>query len=433
MYIILFAIFVLRMRNKINNMKKIINYHPLLHRLSDVEHYTLFDSIILHIYSLLRPQAMLPSWESLVQTFAKEDELYKQTAQYAEARLIKLAHRERRESYIMLREWFSRLLEPYGGSEKVQEAALMLQDAADKYDGSYSLPVDQFTKQMLGLLQDLEDEKYARQVEDSGSYPFLSRLRRHNDEFISLYTGRTCPDGLQDEGPLAEARRQTDRAFEAFADFVVEFYNTEEALRPKDPLSSFEEVNKTLKDVINFVDAYIQQNENFYAHRTPGLRVPCNDPLLFLPDEAIPGREIPQLAIASQEIPDESAFTPGHNRYGTQISLCASDPEAFDAALFPIARNSVLRFRNPRTGAFANFPVIDFLSEPGGVKLSGLLVGAPDANTLLGKTYVGNSNTQAEVINKDETHAILTGVQYPATVRVSVLTRVSSLPNPLSK
>jgi hypothetical protein len=394
-------------------MKKIINYRPLLHRLSDVEHFDLFDSTILHVYSLLRPIPLLPSWEFFVQTFALEDKIYKQTTQYAEARLIRLSHRERRKAYMAFREWLDMKMEPpHGYTTKIQQAAQILWDAAEPYNGSYALPVDEFSTKMLGLIRDIEDEQYAEQMAITDSYIYISRLKRLNTAFMTLYDERTCSDDLQDEGLLAEARLHSDHAFAAFAEFVVWYYHTDEARRIEDPRIPNNRVDESLTDIIRFLDIFIRRYEGFYARRK--MKRLLAEYQAAHPGEDLPAREIPQLAIASQEVLEESAAAPG---YGVQMALHASDPAAFDDALFPGARKSVVRFRKPETEAFVDFPVADFLSAPGGRTLSGLLLDAPDLNTVFGKPFAGEGGVRAEVVKDDETLAILEGVQYPASMR----------------
>ena len=418
-------------------MKKIINYRPLLHRLSDVEHFDLFDSTILHVYSLLRPIPLLPSWEFFVQTFALEDKLYKQTTQYAEARLVKLSHRERRRAYMAFREWLdirmgspcnyntSEILEgfvPYfsGGDEQpngytseIQKAARILWDAAEPYNGSYALPVDEFSIKMVGLIRDLEDKQYAEQMEITCSDIYIKRLKRLNTAFMTLYDERTCSDDLQDEGLLAEARLHTDHAFAAFAEFVVWYYETDEARRIEDPRIPNNRVDESLEDIIRFLDIFIRRYEGFYARRRRKRLLAEHQ--AAHPGEELPAREIPRLGVASQEVRGESEAAPG---YGVQTSLYASDPAAFDDALFPGARKGVVRFRKPETEDFVDFPVADFLSAPGSTTLSGLLLDAPDQNTFFGKPFAGEGGIRAEVVKDGETLAVLEGVQYPAVMRV---------------
>jgi hypothetical protein len=89
---------------------------------------------------------------------------------------------------------------------------------------------------------------------------------------------------------------------------------------------------------------------------------------------------------------------------------------AADAALYPAARNGVLRLGYSDTDDVEDFPIPDFLFDADGTTPIGLLADAPNLNTFFIKPFQGVDVAEAEVLKDGELLAILLDVQYPATM-----------------
>jgi hypothetical protein len=394
-------------------MKKIANYLSLVRRLRNAEHYDIFENVVLHIAAIvLKPAALLPAWNYFLQIFGKEDEIYKRNPKHAETKLIKETHEKRKTSYMAFKLCIETAV--YSDDAQVKAAGQTLADVIDNYSDIYYAPMTEASALVMNMIQEVKKEKYAPQVTLVGAGNFINRLKEDNDEFMAIYAERTSNKEYQkDEGSLVEARRQTDLAFANFADSVNVFYRTNEMQSPKDP-----EVSATLSDIIHFVNSYIHQYETIYARRNPKYRPGSDDnDEPTQPGEDQPADSLPEITVAEQAILGNSVAVSG---YGMQMSLRASDQEAFATALYPIARNGVVRLYNPESEAFDDFPVSGFLLDDDGTTPIGLIVDVPATNVFFEKPFMGIGDAQrAELLKDDEPLGILLDVQYPATMIAS--------------
>lgn len=392
-------------------MKRIIIRISFLKRLRNAEHFDFYDNIVDYILArILKPAGLLPFWNLLLQLFRKEDEIYKRYLKQEDTILVREAHETRKSAYM----WLKRSVEAntYNVNASVKAAAESLMRILDNYSEAYGAPMNEFSAQVVNMIQDFRLPKYAAAVALVGVGDAIEQLKTANDAFMSLYSGRAYSyEEQKDEGSLVEARTQLDHEFVNFAEAVNVFYRSNELQHSKDP-----EVSATLAELIRFINSYIRQHETIYARRIPKYRPGSNDDTPSAPDEDIPAG-LPQIVIASQEILVGDVSLP--TGLGTQMSLRASDPEAFAAALYPIARGGVARLWNPETEAYDDFPIADFLVDDSSTVPAGLIVDVPASNVFFEKPFIGIGDSPAEVFKDDDSLAALLGLQYPATTRVN--------------
>jgi hypothetical protein len=394
-------------------MLAIIYQGTILKRLRNAEHFDVFENIILHAQGkTIKPTALLPAWNVFLTTFGKEDAIYKRASKREETALIKKTHEKRKTSFM----GFKHLLvaTSYSETPAIKEAAELLTRVVENYAQANYVPMTEASALFVNLLQDLSKPKHADKIAlITGAAEAVSHIERDNDAFMTLFAERTYTEGEEKiEGSMIDARNQTDQKFADLAEAINVFYKMNELQQPKDP-----EVSEFLSDFIVFINSYISKHESIYARRNPKYQSGSSKP--SSPEENLPGEDgtpaetVPQLIIFAQEILGDSVLMPG---FGTQMSLQADDTGAFAAALYPDAKNGVLKLTYPGTENVDSFPIADFLFAVDGTTPIGILVDAPNTNTFFNKPFTGVDTTEAEVFKGEEHLATLLGVEYPATM-----------------
>jgi hypothetical protein len=390
---------------------EIVCKSTLLHHLRNGEHFDLFRAIVKHIQAIgIKPAGLMNAWNHFLQAFTKEDIIYKRAAKRAGTALVKAAHEKRKKSYMALKLMIEAT--SYDGTPAAKEAAGALLEMMENYAAANYAPMTEASALFVNLIQDLGKDIYADKVAlIMGAETAINNLNLHNEDFMTLYEERALAgEEGKIEGTMRDARKLVDQKFAVLVDSINSFYFVAETQTPKD-----QEVSEALSSIIVFVNSYLSQYETILARRGAGTHAGSNKP--SLPDEGddpfFPGDGIPQLAIAAQETLGESQAMPG---FGVQMSLRAADATAFAAALYPDARNGLLRLTWPETENGESFPIADFLFDTDGTTPVGLLVDAPDIYTFFIKPFTGTDPAGAAVYKGDELLATLTGVQFPATI-----------------
>jgi hypothetical protein len=390
-------------------IKSIITF---VRRLRNAEHFDFYANILGHLKSkVLKPAALLPLWNALLQQFEREDRIYKRYIRREETKQVKGAHDKRKKAYMALKLVLETGL--YSDAAPVEEAAQSLKVVMDNYSTANYAPMTEASAMIANLIQDIEQPMYADSLALlPGAQAAINRLKQDNENFMNLYYNRASGwEGERDEGSMLNARAAVDRDFATLTNAINVYYQANEMQPSKDP-----EVSATLADVIHSINSYIHQYETIYARRNPKYRPADDQPSLPGGDDQ-PGSGIPEIAIAAQQILGESVSVSG---YGLQMSLRASDPDTFAATLYPIALNGVVMIENPETEAFDSFPVGGFLFDADGTTPTGLLVDVPAQNIFFEKPFMGISDPQqVELLKGDELLAVLLDVKYPATMIAS--------------
>ncbi|MDR1646148.1 MAG: DUF6261 family protein [Tannerellaceae bacterium] len=390
-------------------MLKIIYVPSFPARLRNAEHFDMYEHIVLHLaVKGLKPSAAVVAWNDFLLSFDKEDELYKRSAKQEETQQIKAVHEKRKTSYVVLR----RIMELAAMSEtpEVKEAGEALMHVMENYSKTYYAPMTEASALIFNLVQDMEKEKNAPKVAlIHGAQDAIARLKRDNDAFMTLYAERTVNENDQKhDGRLVEARRQSDGKFGIVVDCVNALYYANEVSPNKDP-----EVSELLGDAIRFINSFLRKYEAIYSRRNPRYHLGKDDQPAGGDDET-PGSTTPQLAISAQAV---VGTITGMTGLGAQMSLQATDAVLFAGILYPEAKDGQMKIMNPETDTIETLPVADFLYDTDGTTPIGLLVDPPAANVFFEKPFYGFGGTRtAEIIKNDRTLAILTGLQYPATM-----------------
>ncbi|MDR2118329.1 MAG: DUF6261 family protein [Tannerellaceae bacterium] len=391
-------------------MHKITYKSAFLAHLRNAEHYDLFRNIVHNVEIIgVKPAALLLIWNLFRQAFDKEDRIYKRAARREETAQINEAHEKRKTAYMALK----RLIESasYSATPSVKTAADLLLWMMENYSSAYYVAMNESSALFDNLVQDFAKEQHAEKVAlIPGAGAAIARLEQDNEDFMTLYAGRALVEEEEkEEGSMFEARKDVEQKFDVAVEAINTFYRINELQVPKDA-----EVSEALSKIILFINAYLRQHEATYARRNPKYHAGGGDqpsPPDGEPSE--PGDATPQLVVASQETLGESQQMPG---YGTQMSLRAADAAAFAAALYPAAKNGILRLGYSDTEDVEDFPIPDFLFDTDGTTPIGLLVDAPNLNTFFIKPFQGIDVAEAEVLKDGELLAILLDVQYPATM-----------------
>ncbi|MDR2810852.1 MAG: DUF6261 family protein [Tannerellaceae bacterium] len=393
-------------------MLEIIIQPSVMGKLRNAEHFDMLFNVVLHVKSKgeLKPAALLTSWNAFDQAFDHEDKIYKRAAKREETTLIKAAHEKRKKSYM----GFKYLVEAasYDGTPASQDAAKLILSVMENYHSAYYAPMTEASALFVNLVQDMEKENHADKVAlITGAAVALANLKANNEAFITLMAGRTfAEEEAKVEGTMSDARKQTDQKFTLFAEDVNAFYRTNERAATKDP-----EVSALLADIIVFINSYIHKYETTYSRRNAKYHSGGNKP--SQPDEELPDEPaqpaIPEFSINAQETLGNSSVISG---YGTQMTLRATDPEAFADVLYPVARGGILKLAYPETENAELYPIADFLFDTDGTTPIGLLVDAPNAYTAFAKPFVASGPAETQVLKDDQLLAILLEVQFPATM-----------------
>lgn len=388
-------------------MTTIKSSRTLAKRLRNAEHFDFYDNIVNHLRdTTLKPAGLVPIWDAFVQSFEREDVIYKRYLRLEETRNVQEARDKRQKSLVALKLAVETGL--YSDQPQVTEAAASLTKVIDNYAAATHSPMTETSAMIENMIQDLKLPQYAAAVAlVLGVSAAIDRLKEDNDAFMDVYFDRASLwEGERGEGSLFDARGQTDQSFARLSEAINVFYQANELQQPKDP-----DVAATLSAAIHAINTYIHQYETIYARRNAGYHVPKDD----APGEDAPGGgedappAIPQLAIADQEILGEVSGKP---KYGLQMSLRAADAEAFAAVLYPEATDGAVHM----VGEYEEsaFPVADFLMDGDGTTVAGLLVGAP-GKMYFNKPFYDGGPAQATVVKDGRILAILTGALYPGT------------------
>jgi hypothetical protein len=386
-------------------MKLIVIRRSLISRLRNAEHFDIFENIVEHVGTLtLKPVELRPYWNAFLKLFEKEDQVYKRSQKYSETRLIQTANQQRQAAYLTVKGMID--IAAYSDSLAVREASQQLTDIVENYGAIYNKPMTEASSLIFNMIQDLRSAKYAPAVAQLNMTSAVDRLERENEAFKALYVERTTnQEGVRDEGGMSDIRPKVDDAFNTFADKVNIFYQVNEEVG-KDA-----DTRAVLSDIIRFVDSFLHRYEAIYSRRSAKVHF-GKEP--SSPDDPLPDDEtgeIPRLAIGLQSVVGESATMSG---FGAQMSLRASDPEAFTDALYPMARNGHLRMKDPTDGAYYNFPIAEFIIEDDDTQPAGFFVDPYSQSAFFEKPFMGLGVTEAEVIRDGETLAYLDDVSYPA-------------------
>ncbi|MDR2119167.1 MAG: DUF6261 family protein [Tannerellaceae bacterium] len=383
-----------------------------LRRLRNAEHFDLFDTIVRHAKSkgTMKPPGLVPSWTAFLQSFDKEDRIYKRAARREETVLINAAHEKRKNSYRALKY----LVEAASFDETpgVKEAARVILRVMENYP-ALRAPMNEASALFTNFIQDAEKTDHAAKIAlITGAGNAIVSLKLHNDAFIDLYAGRSMAEGDdREEGTMGEARTDTDEKFVLLAEDINAFYRANERSASKDA-----EVSELLSDLIRFINNYLHEHKLIFSRRsgkyTAGSGGGSHKP--SPPDEEQPPvPEIPEFSISAQETLGNSTVIPD---YGTQMTLRATDTQAFAAVLYPVARGGILKLIDPDTEQEEDYPVADFLFDADGTTPVGLLVDAPNNTTALAKPFNGIGPAIAEVLKDGLLLAILLDVQFPASM-----------------
>ncbi|MDR1646096.1 MAG: DUF6261 family protein [Tannerellaceae bacterium] len=374
-----------------------IIFHPSFpKKLRNAEHFDLYENIAKHFEGKELPPLLVPFLTKFLQSFAREDTIYKRYLNKENTRLVKEAHEKRKVSIMALKRTFE--LGAYSEETPQQTAAASLLRVMENYSAAYYAPMTETSAMIVNMIQDLKLPQYASAITLLNATDAIARLKRDNDEFMTLYAERAYNEGEQkDEGSLFEARNQDDHDFGNLANAINVFYQANEMQHPKDPA-----VSTVLGDIIRFINSYLRQHEAIYARRNPQYHPGGSDKPS--PDEDLPGEEIPILIITAQAIA------------GTLMSLTV------DAAAFaPVAestKDGFVYIKSPETNTFVAFPITSLLMDTDEVTPIGCLVDPPASNETFDKPFFGFGPAEAYITYQDgETLAILQGAQYPSMTR----------------
>ncbi|MDR1937609.1 MAG: DUF6261 family protein [Tannerellaceae bacterium] len=385
-------------------MKFVKKFLFLLRSLRNGEHFDFYWSIVDFIKGNNSiPPALTALWKNVVRLFDKEDDIYKRSLKSIETKFIQEADRKRDDSFMMLRRGVEFAL--YNEDPQIKNGAKTLMEVMDNYKDACRMPFGENTSLIINMIQDLRKPRYAGMVTLLGLTEAVSKLEENNAAFKEIYTERTLNINEQKvQGTMSDIRPQLDKAFFDFTDGLNALYKTNELLEKNAAM------REQLGGMIDFINSYIGQYERIFARRNAKYKVgkPGGDGKDDMPETEIPG-----LLIAGQEILGQSDL-PGMSDFGTMMSLVAADAELFRTTLYPIARGSVLRLTNEEEDT--DFPVMDFLKDAAD-NIIGLLVEAPDPDTVFVKPFQGTHEQDAELLKDDEPIAVLEKVSYPVIMK----------------
>ncbi|MDR1644972.1 MAG: DUF6261 family protein [Tannerellaceae bacterium] len=390
-------------------MTLITSFLALVRRLRNAEHFDLFERFASFFRGkTLHPVSLAPFCVTFLQSFDKEDLIYKRYLRKEDTMFVKDQHEKRKVAYMSLKRTAE--LGAYSDNAQLVAASESIMRVINNYSDAYYAPMTEATAQILNMIQDLKLPKYASAITLLGASDAIERLNTENEAFKDLYTNRALEwEGEKSEGSLTNARTQTEQDFSRLAEAINISYAFNEMQRPKDPV-----VSAFLSECILFINSYIHQYEAIYARRNPKYRPGKEDNKPGIPGEDLPGYNLPEFIVSSQAIVGSSS---DGSSAGTHMSLAVTDAVAFAAALYPIAKDGVVRILNPENDTYEDLPVSDFLFDTDGTTPVGLLVAPPAANVFFDKPFQGFGDIQTvDVIKDEETLATLTGVKYPYTI-----------------
>ncbi|MDR1644642.1 MAG: DUF6261 family protein [Tannerellaceae bacterium] len=391
-------------------MKLIRFILSFMRRLRNAEHYDFYNNIANQLKSItFKPASIVPLVENFLQSFQREDTIYKRYLRQQDTIQVKDAHDKRRKSITALKLVVETGL--YSNVPQVAEAAKALKAITDNYAEAVRAPMTEVSAMVANMIQDLLLPKYANAVSTVSLTDAIDRLKQDNDDFMTVYYERASSwEDEKDEGRLADARNQTDVDFGKLVDVINILFQANELQNPKDA-----EVSTILGGVIHTISTYIHQYETIYSRRSPRFHAGKDQP--GLPDNGgngEGGNTTPNFIISAQTI---LGSVSGSSNIGDQMSLLAADPAAFADILYPEARNGVMKIFNPETDLYENFPVAEFLYDSDGTTPVGLIVGPPSAKVTFDKPFTGFGDIQTvEIIKEGELLATLSNVQYPYTI-----------------
>lgn len=137
--------------------------------------------------------------------------------------------------------------------ETVSQAAVKLTNVLSPYSRVESLPIDQETQVIIGMLFDLDKEENKPLVAALGLTGAVDRLRRQNDEFVELLHQRSAELLSEQKEDSKTVRARMDKVYEE----MTAMAQASCLLNPSDTTEKF----------ANELNALIKRTQNLYKQR----------------------------------------------------------------------------------------------------------------------------------------------------------------------
>jgi hypothetical protein len=377
----------------------------------NAEHFDFFKNIIAFLLTkILKPAALQPLLDRLVQLFEKEDLIYKRDVKHVETKQINEAHEKRRMAFMGLKR--SVEATTYSEDANLREAGQTLMEIMDKYADAYYAPMTEVSSLFFNMIQDLAKPRYAAAATVANVSSLIERLDRDNEAFIAAYVERTFNlEELKKIGSMKDIRLLVDEAAFILTDSINVMARANEMQRPVD-----QEVKALLEEIITFINSFIHQYEIIISRRNPKYH-PGKDDDTDLPGEdeedEDEGDVVPHFTVTAQAVLGTGPIS----NTAAQMSIALAEADIFATEIFPAAENGILRLYDPsEDGKPYDYPILSLLTGAQDA-VTGFIVGIYSSKAGYDKPFAGIGLCDAEIVKDDLILACLDDLQYPATMR----------------
>lgn len=211
-------------------MSKKITEIKYLTQSRNAEHYHLQEQLVAAVTAAFAAKFKISGYrDSYEKLFKKEDELYLQSAGYADTKVVeeKDAFRDRRFRHVDLTIQSGLL----SLTEAEAEAAEKLDFVMTPYRGAPSKPFAENTALVSDLVKKLQSDEYAAAVAALGLTEAVATLKTANDDFEVVYSRRADQKLVRETGDKLKAvRPQVDAAFRQLAEAVNALFLVAESI-----------------------------------------------------------------------------------------------------------------------------------------------------------------------------------------------------------
>ncbi|MDR0749988.1 MAG: DUF6261 family protein [Tannerellaceae bacterium] len=366
-------------------MKTINKFKHLIWIFRNGDHFEFFDEIIRfmtgHAASL---GDALKLWTAFVAVFQKEDDIYKRSLKSSETAGINKANESRINQFRLIKGAVELSLLSQESARR--QAATALAFVTDNFKHIPTAPMNQASALITNMVQDFRRPQYAAHAETLGLQVEINFLEQFNNSFKALFEEREQSMGsAMQEGNMKYIRPFVDKAFADFAEAIGSLYAVAKLGGKTAEMETFGAIIDHINHVIYSYNKMYARISGSSSKNKPGNGDEDTPGGEDTPgDEDIPGGEdtpgggedtpgdgIPVLQVASQELFSDNMG----------MTVTASNPAAFAAALYPGAQGGLLRLRTDATDvepAEPDFHIDSFLMGSGGETPGGLKASVPD-------------------------------------------------------
>lgn len=369
-------------------MKSISQHKSLLRRVRNAEHFQFHwwikDLLNEHDDEL---SALAPIITRYLAVFDREDEIFKHDRSMQGTMQIRELDRLRDDMLIALRKAIESAMRSLTPATKL--AAQQLNHLMAVYRNSNKKPYIEATAEITNLVQDLRKTGYASLVTTLSLTEMVNQLDTQNQAFDTAFKQRSR--WLMDQallGKMYTIRPEVDAVFDELAEAITALYQGNEFLT-KDA-----SIRVSLGGVIDSINGFISETER--AHNNSVTPTEPDDP----DPEPTPPFEF--MAKSQTRVNDQ------------QMRVEAPDPEAFAAALFPIALGATL---TTREGDYPNIFTVTGFTRNAEDTPDGLLLNCGEHQSFMAD-LIGGAIDPCPLLQEDKALAIIAGLIDPDMLMV---------------